>query len=64
MATGPLGANDYIEFWGERNDGKPDKNLYRDTSYQLSDSFSLHTDTATYFLTVNPAGIIYDLHCR
>ena len=56
VASGSLSPADYIEFWGVRNDGKPDKNLYRDTSYQLSDSFSLHTDTATYFLTVNPAG--------
>ena len=54
VANGPLSAIDYIEFWGVRNDGKPDKNLYRDTSYQLSDSFSLETDTATYFLTLNP----------
>src|SRR5665647_723057 len=52
-ASGPLTTADYIEFLGERNDGKPDKPLYRDTSYQLSHSFSLHTDTATYFLTVN-----------
>ncbi len=56
VATGLLSASDYIEFWGDRNDGRPDKNLYRDTSYQLSDSFSIHTDTATFFLTVNPAG--------
>jgi hypothetical protein len=56
VATGTFSSTDYIEFWGERNDGRPDKNLYRDTSYQLSDSFSLHTDTAMFFLTVNPAG--------
>src|SRR5205809_722806 len=30
VATGPLGASDYLEFWGEMNDGKPDKQLYRD----------------------------------
>ena len=56
VLSGVLGATDYIEFWGERNDGKPDKALYRDTSNQLSDSVSLHTDTATYFLTINQAG--------
>ena len=27
IASGPLGAADYIEFWGEMNDGKPDKQL-------------------------------------
>jgi hypothetical protein len=48
-----LGANDYIEFWGEMNDGKPDLPLYREADYQLNDKFSLQTDTATFFLTIN-----------
>lgn len=56
VATGPLGASDYIEFWGEMNDGKPDKNLYRDPEFQLNIKYSLNTDTASYFLTVNPTG--------
>ena len=51
--SGVLASNDYIEFNGKMNDGIPDKTLYRFASSQLSDSFSLHTDTATYFLTVN-----------
>ena len=55
-ATGPLAANGFIEFWGERNDGKQDKQLYKDPVYQLSDKYSLQTDTAAFFLTVNPAG--------
>ena len=50
---GPMGAADFIEFNGRMNDGVPDKPLYRITDGQLSDSFSLHTDTAAYFLTVN-----------
>jgi hypothetical protein len=53
VATGVFGATDYMEFWGEMNDGKPDKTLYRDPEYQLSEKFSLETDTAIYFLTVN-----------
>jgi hypothetical protein len=56
VATGPLGANDFIEFWGERNDGKPDKELYKNPAFQLSDKYSFQTDTAAFFLTVNPAG--------
>src|SRR5919205_1688823 len=56
VATGTLSANDYIEFWGKMNDGKPDKQLYRNPDYQLNDQWSLETDTATYFLTVNPGG--------
>lgn len=53
IVTGPLGSG-YIEFWGEKNDGKPDQPLYVDATYQLSDKLSLETDTAAYFLTVNP----------
>jgi hypothetical protein len=54
VPSGPFAAADYIEFWGKRNDGVPDKSLYLKPGYQLCDSFSLHTDTAAYFLTVNP----------
>jgi hypothetical protein len=56
VASGVFASSDYIEFWGEMNDGKPDKALYRNPAYQLNDKWSLETDTATYFLTVNPAG--------
>ncbi len=56
VATGSFGNNDYIEFLGQANDGKPDKSLYLDTSYQLSDAYSLFTDTVAYYLTVNPTG--------
>ena len=55
VATGPLSAGDYIEFWGEINDGKPDKDLYRNPDYQLNDKWSLETDSATYFLTITSA---------
>jgi hypothetical protein len=51
-----LGPSDYIEFWGEMNDGKPDMELYRNPDYQLNDRHSLETDTAAYFMTVNTAG--------
>jgi hypothetical protein len=54
IASGTLPTNGFIEFWGEKNDGVPDKALYRDPSYQLNDRMSLQTDTAAYFLTVNP----------
>ena len=52
-ASGVLPANGYIEFWGEKNDGLPDRNLYKDPNNQLSTDLSLETDTATYFLTAN-----------
>jgi hypothetical protein len=56
VASGVLGISDFLEFWGEMNDGKPDKPLYRSADYQMCDKFSLETDTATYYLTINPAG--------
>lgn len=55
VTTGVLGASDYIEFWGQMNDGKPDKDMYRNPDYQLSEKYSLETDTAVYYLTVNAA---------
>jgi len=52
-AAGLLPVNGYIEFWGEANDGKPDKPLYRDPVFQHTDKTSLQTDSAAYFLTVD-----------
>ncbi len=57
VTTGVLPANGYIEFWGEANDGRPDKPLYRDPAYQHSDKLSLQTDTACYFLTVDAVSV-------
>ncbi len=54
--SGVLSPGDYIEFWGDINDGKLDKEMYRNTAYQLSDYWSLHSDSGSYFLTVNPSG--------
>ncbi|MEY5034423.1 MAG: hypothetical protein RL447_801, partial [Bacteroidota bacterium] len=56
VPTGPLGAADFIEFFGEMNDGRPDKIMYRVEEHQLNDKWSLETDTAAYFLTINPTG--------
>ncbi len=53
VQTGALSGTDYVEFWGEINDGKLDADLYRDPEFQLSDYWSLQTDTAHYFLTIN-----------
>nr|MBA2500031.1 hypothetical protein [Chitinophagaceae bacterium] len=55
-ASGPINTGGYLEFWGERNDGKPDTKIYQVPDYQLSDKISLQTDTAAFFLTINPAG--------
>ena len=53
VSTGALGAGGFLEFWGEKNDGKPDTKLYKNPEFQLSDKYSLETDTVAYFLTVN-----------
>ena len=53
VATGSMGASDYIEFWGKMNDGSPDRTMYRNTSFHLNNKWSLQTDTAAYFLTIN-----------
>jgi hypothetical protein len=55
-ASGTLGPSDYIEFWGQMNDGVPDGPLYRNPAYQHTQHTSLETDTAVYFLTVNTTG--------
>lgn len=54
--AGPLPSSGYIEFWGLMNDGKMDNKLYINPDYQLSDHYSLQTDTAAYFLTINSTG--------
>jgi hypothetical protein len=56
VASGVLGTNDYIEFWGKMNDGAPDQPLYRSPTYQHTQKWSLETDTAVYFLTVKTSG--------
>ncbi|THU32936.1 hypothetical protein FAM09_26160 [Niastella caeni] len=53
VSSGVLPSNGYLEFWGQANDGKPDKYLYRDTLYQHTTKHSLQSDTAVYFLSVN-----------
>ncbi len=50
---GSFDASDYIEFLGKANDGSFDKKLYRNPDYQPHDRFSLFTDTASYYLTLN-----------
>lgn len=46
-------AADYIEFYGEPNDGTLDKDLYPVANSQPHNHYSLFTDTAAYFLTFN-----------
>lgn len=55
VATGVLGTPDYIEFYGQINDGSQDTKLYKVDSLQMNNKWSMYTDSAAYFLTVNTA---------
>jgi hypothetical protein len=55
IPNGVLGSADYIEFFGEINDGKLDEELYSRPGLQLANKWSLQTDTSVYFLTINTA---------
>ncbi len=48
--NGTFGSDDFIEFYGTKNDGAFDTQLYEDPFYQPQVEFSLFDDTRTYFL--------------
>lgn len=45
------GVLNYLEFYGERNKGEGDADLYLQPGHQPHQEYNLFTDTATYFLT-------------
>jgi len=52
-----LGAGDYIEFYGLKNTGVGDAELYKPASSQPHQYYNLYSDTASYFLTENTQGM-------
>jgi hypothetical protein len=48
---GVLDAGDYLEFYGQANDGTQDSLLYRKQGYQPHKFYNLFSDTTAYFLT-------------
>lgn len=46
-----FGSSDFIEFFGQKNDGKLDKPLFKKPEWQPQDYKSFYNDTAVYFLT-------------
>lgn len=48
---GQLGSADFIEFYGQRNDGTRDAELYKPASLQPNPYYNLYSDTTAYFLT-------------
>ena len=55
-SSGVMDSNGYLEFWGDFNDGYSDTALFRKPEFQLNKRWSVISDTAKFFLTVNPAG--------
>lgn len=49
----PSGNIDYIEFYGKKNKGDLDINLYNNPAWHFNPEYSLISDTAAYFLTWN-----------
>jgi hypothetical protein len=53
---GRLDPNDVIYFYGRRNDGEQDAELYRPTDAQPHQYYNIYTDSAAFFLTYSKAG--------
>ncbi|HTJ48058.1 MAG TPA: C25 family cysteine peptidase [Cyclobacteriaceae bacterium] len=51
-------AADFIEFYGQRNDGTMDGELYRPSTLQPHTYINLFSDTTSYFLTFNPLPVL------
>lgn len=58
-----MDPGDYVAFYGERNDGWLDKDLYSDPTHPSSPHYSLYNDTLFYFFTYNNSdnNLRYDL---
>lgn len=51
---GSFDVNDFIDFYGKRNDATLDKKLFRNPSWIGNIMFNHHNDTTAFFLTVTP----------
>ncbi len=51
--NGTFDQGDYIEFWGQKNDGQLDTVLYEKHGFWPDTAYSMYSDTAYYFLTWN-----------
>jgi hypothetical protein len=53
-ADNKFDSDEYLEFYGQRNDGELDSKLYQPASAQPHKYYNLFSDSSAYFLTVNP----------
>lgn len=54
-ADGVFDSDEFLEFYGKKNDGALDKYLYKPSTAQPHPYHNLYNDTAYYFLTVHPS---------
>ncbi len=50
----PLNASEYLEFYGVPNDALDDSLMYYDPADMYNPYYAMHSDTASYFLSVHP----------
>ena len=53
-SDGQFDPSDFIEFYGQRNDGTLDARLYKPAASQPHLYHNLYSDTTSYFLTIGP----------
>ncbi len=64
-ADGILNANDFVEIYGTKNDGKLDAELFRTEGEQANNYNSLFSDTGVFFITLLPdTSILFPLRMQ
>ncbi|UII24972.1 C25 family cysteine peptidase [Fulvivirga maritima] len=53
QGDGNFQPGEYLEFYGQRNDGTQDRKLYQPESAQPHRYYNIYSDTTAYFLTYN-----------
>lgn len=51
---GSFDANDYIDFFGRRNDGTLDKKLYKEPTHVGNVAYNTHNDSTAFYLVITP----------
>ena len=57
IANAKFDASEYVEFYGQRNDGQRDSKLYKPATAQPHPYYNLYSDTSAYFLTWNSSPV-------
>lgn len=56
--NGTFSATDFVEFYGQKNTGEIDKQLYKNApSEQMNPRYSMYSDGLPHYLTVNTTGV-------